>query len=68
MLVLSRKVGERIQIGDTVVLTVVECKNGRVRLGFEAPKDVDIYRQELLTEFQRAPYPTADRALTLQRV
>jgi carbon storage regulator len=50
MLVLSRKVGERVTIGDGVVVTVLEVKGRQVRLGFEAPPDVPIWRGEL--EFQ----------------
>ncbi len=47
MLVLSRKVGERIVIGETVVLTVLEANGRRIRLGIEAPPDVSIWREEL---------------------
>jgi len=47
MLVLSRKVGERIVIGETISLTVVEVKGGRIRLGIQAPRNVAILRQEL---------------------
>jgi carbon storage regulator len=47
MLVLSRRVGERVVIGETIVLTVVEVDSRRVRLGIEAPPDVPIWREEL---------------------
>jgi len=47
MLVLSRKYGERIRISDTVTLTVLEVRGGTVRLGFEAPADVPIHREEV---------------------
>ncbi|MGL1931420.1 MAG: carbon storage regulator CsrA [Desulfotalea sp.] len=47
MLVLSRKLGEGIIIGDDIVLKVVEVKGGSVRLGIDAPKDKKIYRQEI---------------------
>jgi carbon storage regulator len=47
MLVLSRKPGERIRIGTRVVLTVLSLKQGRVRLAFEAPNDVAIFREEV---------------------
>ncbi len=49
MLVLSRKVGEVIQIGPDVRVIVVDIDRGKIRLGFEAPKDVPIFRSELLT-------------------
>lgn len=48
MLVLARKLGEKIRIGDDVWITVVDIDGGKVRLGVEAPKSVPIYRQELL--------------------
>lgn len=50
MLVLSRKVGERINIGNDVVLTVVEIGRGKVRVGIQAPREVPIYRTELLEQ------------------
>ena len=48
MLVLTRKLGERIVIGDNIVLTVVKIDNGKVRLGIDAPKAISVYREELL--------------------
>jgi len=47
MLVLSRKVGESIVIGNGITVTVVEVHGERVRLGFTAPADVSIHREEL---------------------
>jgi carbon storage regulator len=47
MLVLSRKVGERLQIDDDIIVTVVKLDDGRVRLGIEAPPHVRVLRQEL---------------------
>jgi len=48
MLVLSRKLGEKIQIGEDISITVVDIDRGKIRLGIEAPRDVPIFRQELL--------------------
>jgi carbon storage regulator len=48
MLVLSRKLGEKIFIGENICITVVDIDRGKIRLGIEAPRDVPIYRQELL--------------------
>jgi carbon storage regulator len=48
MLVLSRKLGEKIYIGDNICITVVDIDRGKIRLGIEAPRDVAIFRQELL--------------------
>ena len=47
MLVLSRKVGERVLVGDKVVVTIVRIGPNAVRLGIEAPKDTNIVREEL---------------------
>jgi len=47
MLVLTRKVGERIQIGDQITLSVIRVQNGKVRIGIEAPDDVRVRRDEL---------------------
>ena len=54
MQVLTRTVGERIFIGDNIVLTVVEINRGKMRLGIEAPRDIPIYREEVYKELQRA--------------
>ncbi len=48
MLVLSRKLGEKIFVGENVVITVVDIDRGKVRLGVEAPRDVPVFREELL--------------------
>jgi carbon storage regulator len=48
MLVLSRKLGEKIVIGENICITVVDIDRGKIRLGIEAPRDVPIFRQELL--------------------
>ena len=50
MLVLSRKVGDKIYIGDDIVVTITEVPGGNVRVGIDAPKHVDIVRGELLEE------------------
>jgi carbon storage regulator len=47
MLVLSRKSTERIHIGDSVVVTVLEIRGNKVRIGIDAPKEVHVLRSEL---------------------
>ncbi len=51
MLVLSRRVGERIVIDGGIVVTVVQVKTSQVRIAIEAPPHVGIYRDELLPGF-----------------
>lgn len=52
MLVLSRKVGERILLGDQIRITVVRVSGGGVRLGIEAPSDIPVVREEVLRDDQ----------------
>lgn len=48
MLVLSRKLGEKIFIGENICITVVDIDRGKIRLGIDAPRDVPVNRAELL--------------------
>lgn len=48
MLVLSRKVNEKIMVGDDVVITIVKIDRNQVRIGIEAPGHVPVYREEIL--------------------
>ena len=54
MLVLRSKVGERVVIGEQIVVAVLEVKGRQVRLGFEAPPDIQIWRGELAFHDHRA--------------
>jgi carbon storage regulator len=51
MLVLSRKVGERLLIGDQIAITVVRIQGGSVRIGVEAPPHLAVVREELKARF-----------------
>ena len=62
VLVLSRKVGERILIGDKIAVTVVKIGHGGVRIGIEAPTELAVVREELATELERT-----ERALSIRR-
>jgi len=53
MLVLTRKVDERINIGDDIEIRVVEVKGGNVRLGIAAPGDIQIYRHEIYEKIRK---------------
>jgi carbon storage regulator len=53
MLVLSRKKGEVVRIGKEVVITVVEIRGDKVRLGIIAPKEVSVHRQEVFDAIER---------------
>jgi carbon storage regulator len=59
MLVLSRKKNESIVINNDIVITVVEIRGDKVRLGIEAPKDVPVHRQEVYEAIHGVKAPTA---------
>lgn len=61
MLVLSRKLLQKIYIGDNIRITVVDIQMGKIRLGIEAPRDVPVWREELMPLRPSVP-PTPDGA------
>ena len=52
MLVLSRRLGESIVIGNEIVVRIIDVRGDQVRLGIEAPRDVQIHREEVFLELQ----------------
>ena len=66
MLVLSRRAGESINIGDDVVVTVLEVRGDIVRVGIDAPRSIRVHREEVYRELQaanRAAAQTDDAAV-----
>ena len=55
MLVLSRRVSERIKLGDSITVTVVRVSGDRVRLGIEAPASVVVLREEIASDGPSGP-------------
>jgi len=55
MLVLTRRVGESIRVGDDIVVTLVQIGPGKVRIGIEAPPSLTILREELLDQATKFP-------------
>ena len=68
MLVLSRKSGERIHIGNDITVTVVEITGRLVRLGVEAPGHVNIMRAELIEQVERENISAAEKIGYLDRL
>ena len=64
MLVLSRKLGEKICIGENICITVVDIDRGKIRLGIEAPREVPVFRQELLPNKPGAPVTASPAGTT----
>lgn len=53
MLILTRRVGETLMIGDEVTVTVLGVKGNQVRIGVNAPKDVSVHREEIYERIKR---------------
>lgn len=53
MLILTRKLGERITIGDDITITLLEIKGAQVKLGIKAPKSISIHRQEIYERIRK---------------
>ncbi|WP_283818599.1 carbon storage regulator CsrA [Jatrophihabitans telluris] len=54
MLILTRRVGESIVVGDDITVTVFEVRGDAVRIGIDAPRSVQVHRQEVYEELKRA--------------
>lgn len=72
MLVLSRRVGESIAVGDDITFTVLEVRGDVVRIGIDAPRSVAVHRAELLRELaetnRQAASPTDEAIAALAQV
>ena len=60
MLILTRKLGEKITIGDDITVTLIEIKGAQVKLGIEAPKSVEIHRQEIYERIREENLSSSD--------
>lgn len=68
MLVLARKINERIMIGDDIEVSIVDIRGDSVKLGIEAPKAVKVYRKEVFTAIQEENRAAANSATELPKL
>ncbi|MBQ9103282.1 MAG: carbon storage regulator CsrA [Treponema berlinense] len=66
MLILSRKVDEKIKIGDNITITLIEVRGDQVKIGIEAPKNVKVFRQEVFNAIQTENREAAANSQTLE--
>jgi carbon storage regulator len=64
MLVITRKTGERICLGDDVTITVLEISGSTVRLGIEAPAEIPVYRHEIWAAVREENRAAAEASIT----
>lgn len=60
MLILTRKLGEKIAIGDNIAVTVLEIRGTQVKLGIEAPENIEIHRQEIFEKIREENLKSSD--------
>ena len=72
MLVLTRRSGESVMIGNDVIITVLEARGDVIRLGIQAPRDVQVHREEVYRELQaanrEAASPTEDEVRAVSQM
>ncbi len=66
MLILSRKVDEKIKIGNDITLTIIELHGDQVKIGVEAPKNVKVFRQEVFNAIQSQNKEAAAGSVALE--
>lgn len=66
MLILSRKVDEKIKIGNDITITLIEVRGDQVKIGVEAPKNVKVFRQEVFEAIQSENKEAAANSETLE--
>ncbi len=64
MLVLTRKREDKIKIGDNIIVTVLEVDGGNVKIGIDAPRDIQILRMEVVEQIKQENVESASKTLT----
>lgn len=64
MLILTRRVGESLNIGDSIKITLLGIKGNQIRVGIEAPREVEVHREEIYDKIKRETRSAVNRRLT----
>lgn len=62
MLILTRRFGEKLVVDDKTVISVLGAEGGKIRLGIEAPKEVEVYREEVFKRIQQEKHREIETA------
>jgi len=54
MLILTRKIGEKIAVGDNITIALLDIKGGQVKIGIDAPKEISVHREEIYKRIRNA--------------
>ena len=68
MLILSRKINEKVVIGDDITISIVEIRGDQVRIGIDAPKKVKVFRQEVYDAIKAENKAASNSAVTIPQV
>ena len=68
MLILSRKVNEKVMIGDEITVSIIEIRGDQIRLGIDAPKNVKVFRQEVFDAIMAENKAASESAAVIPKV
>ncbi len=68
MLILTRKVGESIVLGDTVKVKIIAVEGSQVKLGFDAPNEISIFREEVVDKIKKLNHEASNTAFDFENI
>jgi carbon storage regulator len=68
MLILSRKINEKVVIGDDVTISIIEIRGDQVRIGIDAPKKIKVFRQEVFDAIKQENKAALESALVIPQI